>query len=127
MKKTLAIVICLVFILSLIGCGKKSFEIVGADKLTVLSGTTGESIEITNTDDIKFITDNINAQNYSKGGKVHSSGWSYALQWFDRDGKMIDSLTLLDGYTVIYDGYYYEGMTIDYEIDFAFLDSQFAK
>ena len=123
MKKTFAIVICLVFILSLIGCGKKSFEIVGADKLTVFSGTTGESIEITNTDDIKFITDNINAQNYSKGGKVHSSGFSYALQWFDKDGKMIDSLTLLDGYTVVYDGYYYKGMSID----FAFLDSQFAK
>ena len=131
MKIIIAMVLCLVLALSIVGCGKndtKTFEITGAEKLTVMSGTTGESIEITSTDDIKYITDNINALNYSKGKRVNSDGWSYSLQWFDENGKAIEKLTLLgDGYTVIYDGYYYKGMSIDYEIDLAFLDNQFAE
>ena len=130
MKKIIAMVLCLVLALSIVGCGKndtKTFEITGAEKLTVMSGETGKSIEITNANDIKYITDNINALKYSKGEKVNSDGWSYALQWIDKDGKTIDSLSLLgDGYTVISDGYYYKGMLVDYEIDLEFLENQFA-
>lgn len=121
-------VLCFVLVLSFSGCGKndiKKFEITGAEKLTVVSGTTGTCVEIINTDDIKYITDNIMALDYSKGEKVNSDGWSYSLQWFDKKGKEIEKLTLLgDGYTVIYDGYYYKGMVVDYEIDLAFLNKQ---
>ena len=116
--------------LGLFGCSsnQKTFEITGAEKLTVMSGATGESIDITNTDDIKYITDNINALKYSKGEKVNSDGWCYALQWFDQNGEIIEKLTLLgDGYTIIYDGHYYKGMSVDYEIDLSFLDNQFAE
>ena len=62
MKKLIAMALCLVLTLSLVGCVKndtKTFEIAGAEKLTVMSGETGESIEITNANDIKYITDNI--------------------------------------------------------------------
>ena len=128
MKKIIAMVLCFVLVLSFSGCGKndiKKFEITGAEKLTVVSGTTGTCVEIINTDDIKYITDNIMALDYSKGEKVNSDGWSYSLQWFDKKGKEIEKLTLLgDGYTVIYDGYYYKGMVVDYEIDLAFLNKQ---
>ncbi len=130
MKKLIAIILSLTFVLALVGCSSKpkTFDITGAEKLTIRSGATGESIDITNTEDIKYITDNINALKYSKGEKVNSDGWSYNLQWFDENGEIIENLTLLGGgYTIIYDGYYYKGMEADYEIDLAFLDSQFAK
>ena len=128
MKKLIALVLALVYVLGLVGCSSepKIFEITGAEKLTVMSGSTGESVDITNADDIKYITDNINALKYSKGEKVNSDGWSYALQWFDQNGEIIENLTLWgDGYTIIYDGHYYKGMSVDYDIDLSFLDSWF--
>ena len=128
MKKFISLVLALVCVLGLVGCSSepKTFEITGAEKLTVMSGSTGESIDITNADDIKYITDNINALKYSKGEKVNSDGWNYDLQWFDQTGEIIEKLVVWgDGYTIIYDGYYYKGMSVDYEIDLSFLDSQF--
>ena len=130
MRKIIAVVLALICVLGLVGCSSepKTFEIEGAEKLIVMSGATGESIDITNADDIKYITDNINALNFSKGEKVNSDGWSYSLQWYDKNGDSIENLALLgDGYTVIYDGYYYKGMTVDYEIDLTFLDGLFAN
>ena len=130
MKKKMATVLCLALVFLLAACASdvKTFEIKGAEKLIVTSGETGKSIEIINADDMKYITDNINALEYSKCEKVNSDGWSYSLQWLDKSGKTMENLTLLgDGYTVIYDGHYYHGMQIDYEIDLAFLDNQFTE
>ena len=130
MKKLTALVLALVCVLGLFGCSSKpkTFEIAGAEKITVMSGATGKSIDIVNADDIKYITDNINALEYSKGEKINSDGWKYSLQWFDQNGELIENLTLLgDGYTIIYDDHYYKGMSVDYEIDLSFLDSQFAE
>ena len=130
MKKILVAVLALICVSGLVGCYSepKIFEIEGAEKLTVMSGATGTSIDITNADDIKYITDNINALKYSKGEKVNSDGWIYSLQWYDKNGNSIENLALLgDGYTIVYDGYYYKGMTVDYEIDLTFLENQFSK
>lgn len=128
MKRFIALILTLVCMLGLVSCSAKTktFEITGAEKLTVMSGATGESVDITNADDIKYITDNINALQYSKGEKIDSSGWRYALQWIDKNGEIIEKLTLMgDSYTIIYDGYYYKGMEADYEIDLSVLDSLF--
>lgn len=130
MKKLIALLLILVCASGLVGCSSESkiFEIAGAEKLTVMSGSMGESIDIISADDIQYITDNINALKYFKGEKVNSDGWSYALQWLDQNGEIIENLTLLsDGYTIIYDGYYYKGMEADYEIDLSFLDSLFIE
>ena len=130
MKKIIILIFTLVFIFTLNGCSSapKTFEIVGATKLIIISGDTGDSISITNSDEIKYITDNITSLKYSKCNKVNSDGWSYSLQWFDKNDQNIETLTLLgDGYTIIYDGFYYKGMSIDYEIDLTFLNSKFSK
>ena len=130
MKKLIALVLVIVCVLGLVGCSSepKTFEITGAEKLTIMSGSTGKSVDIVNADDIKYITDNINALEYSKGEKVNSDGWNYSLQWFAPNGEIIESLIILgDGYTIIYDGHYYKGMSVDYEIDVSFLGSLFAE
>lgn len=138
MKKISAILLALIGVLGLAGCNKqpsgdppaaevKTFDISGAEKLTVKSGSTGESMDITSAEDIEYMTDNINALEYSKGEEVNSDGWSYALQWYNANGETIEKLTLLgDGHTIIFDGYYYKGMSADYEIDLSFLEEQFA-
>ena len=105
--------------------GEPKFEIGAAAKITVLSGTTGDQVEITDTESIQYITDNINGLTYSKGEKVNSDGWNYALIWYDMDGNEQKKLTVLNEYTVIFDGRYYKGMEADYEIDLAFLKKLF--
>ena len=82
MKKFVAAFLVLVLALSVAGCAEKSmkFDIGEASKIELRSGTDGTVIEITNTEDIEHITDNINAMTFSKGesSKDHS-GWSYSL------------------------------------------------
>ena len=129
MKKYLSLVLILLFVCSLVSCSSnyKTFEIEEAETLTVFSGSTGESIDITDSDDIKYITDNITALNYSKGGKLNADGFSYSLQWYDQNGKLIESIALFgDGCTIAYDGRYYKGISVDYEIDLPFIESLFA-
>ena len=113
----------------MVACSSRThkFEIGGAAKITVTSGNTGEKVEINDTESIQHITDNINGLTYSKGKKVNSEGWSYTLIWYDKDGNELKKLTVLNEYTVIYDGRYYKGMEADYEIDLAFLKDLFEE
>jgi len=128
MKKAMY-VICIFIILCTIACSSRThkFEIGDAAKIIVSSGTTGTQVEITDTENIQYITDNINDLTYSKGDKVSSDGWSYALTWYDTDGNELKKLTVLNENTVIFDGRYYKGMEADYEIDLAFLEKLFEE
>ena len=126
MKKIL-LVVCIIVMLSTVACSSRThkFEIGDSAKITVTSGTTGEQVEITETESIQYITDNINALTYSKGEKVNSDGWSYALIWYDQNGIEQKNLTVLSEYMIIYDGRYYKGMEADHEIDLVFLENLF--
>ncbi|SFP80714.1 hypothetical protein SAMN05216343_11528 [Oscillibacter sp. PC13] len=90
MKKLIIFIWALTCLLGLVGCNKqsgedlattevKTFDISDVEKLTVKSGLTGESADITNVEDIEYITDNINALEYSKSEELNSDGWSYTL------------------------------------------------
>ena len=122
--KKLVVVVCAFIVLSIVACSSSThkFEIGDAAKIIVSSGTTGTQVEITDTENIQYITDNINGLTYSKGEKVNSDGWSYALLWYDKDGNELKKLTVLNEYTVIY-----KGMEADYEIDLAFLEKLFEE
>ena len=127
--KKIVLVVCAFIVLCMAACSSRThkFEIGDAAKIIVYSGTTGEQVEITDTESIQHITDNINGLTYSKGKKVNSDGWSYALIWYDKDGNEQKKLTVLNEYTVIYDGRYYKGMEADYEIDLNFLEKLFGE
>jgi len=149
MKKYLAFILVLVCVSGLLGCANTAqsregeericlsvdtdeksgtFFIAEAETLAVVSGMTGERIDITNTDDVKYIADNINTLAYERGEKVDSDGWSYELQWFDGDGVCIERFTILgDGSTIVCDGYCYAEISGNGEIDVAFLRRQFAQ
>ena len=125
--KKIVLVVCAFIVLCTVACSSRThkFEIGDAAKITVTSGTTGEQVEITDTESIRYITDNINGLSYSKGEKVNSDGWSYAMIWYDKDGNEQKKLTVLNEHTVIFDGRYYEGMEADYEIDLTYLAKLF--
>ncbi len=124
MKKRTAIFLAAVLVFCLFGCSSDEtvFEITGAESLVITSGSTGDSITVTDAGDIGHITDSVCGLSYSKGSKVDSDGWSYSLKWLDKDGSTIESLTLLgDGTTVIRDGYYYKANSTDTAIDLEFI------
>ena len=127
--KKIALVVCAFIVICMVACSSRThkFEIGDAAKIIVSSGTTGTQVEITDTENIQYITDNINDLTYSKGEKVNSDGWSYALIWYDKDGNEQKKLTVLNENTVIFDGRYYKGMEADYEIDLAFLEKLFEE
>ena len=127
--KKIVLVVCAFIVLCTVACSSRThkFEIGDAAKITVTSGTTGEQVEITDTESIRYITDNINGLSYSKGEKVNSDGWSYAMIWYDKDGNEQKKLTVLNEYTINFDGRYYKGMEADYEIDLAFLEKLFEE
>ena len=90
------------------------FEIPNAAKITVISGNTGQSIEIRDAGSIQYVTDNIYGLTYSRGEKVNSYSWSYGLTWSDENGNEVEKVTVLNEYTIIYDGRYYKGTEADY-------------
>ena len=125
MKKFVASFLVLVLALSMVGCAEKSmkFDIGEASKIELRSGTDGTVIEITNTEDIKHITDNINALTFSRGesSKDHS-GWSYSLKWYDSENTLMEGIAVMSEYQIDYNGYFYKGMEADNEIDLAYFD-----
>lgn len=127
--KKMMLVVCAFILLSMVGCSSRphTFEIPDAAKITVISGNTGQSVRITDAGSIQYITDNINGLTYSRGEQVNSDGWRYGLTWSDGDGNEVEKVTVLDEYTIIYEGRYYKGMDADYEIDLAFLKDLFEE
>ena len=59
MKKMLALGLALVLSLCVVGCSEKSmtFDIGEANKIELRSGADGTMVEITNAEDIKYITE----------------------------------------------------------------------
>ncbi|MDO4582419.1 MAG: M56 family metallopeptidase [Bacillota bacterium] len=100
-----------------------TLRIENAGMLWLRSGTDGTTLEITDPETIAYITDNITALTYSRGSSSDEhGGWSYWLQWYDEDGELIDSITVMSEYTIDYNGFFYSGMEADYEIDTTYLD-----
>ena len=125
--KKIVLIVCVFIVLCTVACSSRThkLEIGDAAKIIVTSGTTGEQVEITDTESIQYITDNINGLTYSKGEKVNSDGWSYALIWYDKDGNEQKKLTVQNEYMIIFEGRYYKGIEADYEIDLVFLEKLF--
>ena len=125
MKPCVALFFASVFALSVVGCSAKSmkFEIGEADKIELRSGVDGAMVAITNTEEIKHITDNINALTFSRGeSSKNHSGWSYSLKWYDSDHTLMEELVVMSGDQIDYNGYFYRETEVDKEIDLACFD-----
>ena len=125
MKKFVASFLVLVLALSMVGCSEKSmkFDIGEASKIELRSGTDGTVTEITNTEDIKHITDNINALTFSMGESSKDySGWSYSLKWYNLENNLMEEIVVMSEQQIDYKGYFYSSMETDHEIDLAYFD-----
>ena len=114
MKKGLCPFVLLALLL-LAACGE-TITIAADDvaSIELQSGTTGESVTITDADTIEQITDNATSLRYRYIGEPDSSGWSYWIKWLDADGNVIGEM-FPHGWRVVWNDSYYEvsGGTID--------------
>ena len=115
MKRCLMLLLPVILLLA--GCGQVvSLRIGEAARVTLTSGATGETVEITAPEVIEAITGDIEALSFKRGGSSrHSSGWSYRLRWYDADGAVRKEIVILDGGSISAEGRFWSaaGGTID--------------
>ena len=133
MKKWITLTLALACVLALTACKQEThLEIGQATRISIYSGLRGDSVSVTNADEITYITDNINAITFEKGRRQNEgeNGYVYSLHWYDED-RLIADLVIMDEYTAVCDGYYYNGMEADHEIDtdylLALLEAQYSE
>lgn len=104
----------------------ESFEIQNATKVELRSGNTGNTVEITDTYNIQQITKAINSLQYEKGkSSNNSTGWSYSIKWYDKDGVLIEEIVILGSQNIDYKGKLYTAL--DGNIDTELLDDLLSK
>ncbi|MBR2132721.1 MAG: hypothetical protein IJ955_09380 [Oscillospiraceae bacterium] len=113
MKKYIAFVLTLIYVLGLVACSDKNmtFDIGTANNINIKSGLTGDEVNIADNEWIQSITEDINSLRFERtsatNGKV---GYAYMLTWFDTEDNQIARIIITDenGYQISYDGYYYK-------------------
>ncbi len=124
MKRLLALVLVFAIALTMVGCAKKTvtFDIDGVSKILLMSGSSGEMVEITDSETIKFITDNINSMEFHRDtSSRYHNGWSYSLRWYDSEDNLIEYIVVMSATRIDYDNYFYNEMDADVEIDIEYL------
>lgn len=124
MKRILALVLVFVTALTMVGCARKivTFDIDGASKILLMSGSSGEVVEITDAETIAYITDNINSMTFSRHESSHQhNGWSYSLRWYDSEDNLIEYIVVMSATQIDYGNYFYNEMDADVEIDIEYL------
>ena len=133
MKKTIVSLVLLACALFCIGnyfyhTIPYQFKIEGAHAMKILSGTTGESIEVSDPDVVAQITEMINSREFTRGSKEAIDGYSYTIAWYDKGGGAIEILYLLDGGSTIIKAKgrrHYHLTERSSPVDFAYLDALF--
>lgn len=123
-KKCLTVLLSLACVLLLAGCGGnyKKFAIEGAAQLTVTSGSTGETVTITDPAIIEQVTGSVNGADFYRGSlSILHDGWSYRLRWYDADGGKLEDITVLNSRGIDYQNHFWTAG--DGEINAALLDS----
>jgi len=122
MKKLLSFILALCFLFSMTGCSfEQQFDIDGAAVLKIMSGNTGTTVEITDSEVLDAVTENITGLSYEKKGKVESDGWIYNLRWYSESGEELFNLSITEenGHQIVHKGHYYivsDDLNIDMEI-----------
>jgi uncharacterized protein YcfL len=92
MKKIIVFVLALFTVAALVGCsnhteGSMQLNKDNVKKIVLTYGGNGSQAEITDAETISTITDNFNTLTLKKDGKVNSTGWTYCIGWYDKEGN----------------------------------------
>ena len=125
MKKISAGILSFALITAFAGCSSdagsdnfKSFEFENVSKMMVIS-VDGKRFEVTDTDMVQKITENIESVRFEKGrSNKNLNGFGPFVQWYDTNDELIESISVMGDQTIIYDGFLWtaENGNIDVEL-----------
>lgn len=123
MKKLCAVfcsVICLFFTAA--SCAlTASLDIPKASMIELQNRGDNVSAKILFSEDIRYITDNLNSLKLIKQQSIEDyGGWNYRLRWYDDNGNLLDTVVIISGSLIVYNEHFYSvsgGST-----DLSFLD-----
>lgn len=99
-------VICLIMVIGFLTNPKTDYE--EATKIHLRSSMYPYGVDITDTETIKQITDDINGIMFVPFRlNLPSGGWSYDITWYDENGNEIDSMLLIGNYQIEEKYFYY--------------------
>lgn len=87
-------------------------------KIHVFDGNTGLQIDITETDDIQHIVNNLNHITFHKGKlSLGYMGYSFRTTIYNKKGKVIKRFIINSSDTIRYNGFFYktQGNMIEYD------------
>lgn len=94
--------------------------------ISIFNGNTGKKITIDDKDDINRIIVNLNDIEFQRDkSSKNYEGFSFATDFYDLDGNIIDHVTINGKDTIIYNDYIYKDKNSS--IDYEFIRSLFNK
>lgn len=124
MKKSIMGVLTLIWVCMIVlaGCSsspeEKIFSLESPQKITVTS-ISGEKIEVIDEDIKQQITDNITSIQFERGeSSVDTNGFGPMVSWYNSDGDVIESISVMSNDTIIYNNYFWTAVngSIDTEV-----------
>ena len=108
-RKLVPALFCALMLVLLAGCGlARSFQIGEAARMTLTSGATGETVELTDPEAIRAVTDNIESIRFHRGrSRGNSTGWSYAIRWYDAGGAVLEDMVIQSSGMINVDGWFW--------------------
>ena len=102
MKKILCVIIACMTLLT--GCQSTlQFQIEDAYSISITSGNTGKTIRLTNVNDKKTITEQMNSITFKKIKTSDDySGWNYRIIWYNNNKDVIEEIIVNDEMTICY-------------------------
>ena len=92
--------------------------------MKIFCGSNGESVEISDANVIKHITDDINSFEFDREKRDNIDGFSYAITWYDENGAKIEAITLFSKSEISYGGWIYT-VKDEGEIDIEYIGNFF--
>lgn len=135
MKKIIAVALCLVLVLPMVGCGKASGDLnpdkwnADADSyesIEIFNGNSGETINISDGDSVSKVVDTILCKGYKKERKNKSDGFCYGVNFYGKDGNN-QKITIVSENTIVYSDRYRYSLCLGSSIDLDYIDSLFDR
>ena len=80
----------------------------GVKSISVFDGNTGESFDFSDTDEIRYVVENIQSTKMKKDTlSIGYSGYSFRISFFDENGKEIENFMINSSNTIRKDPFFY--------------------
>jgi beta-lactamase regulating signal transducer with metallopeptidase domain len=94
-----------------IGAGNrntKTFDLENTTRIEIRSGTTGNIVQITDTDELRIVCDSFMDNEFIRvGSSKDSTGWEYRLTFYT-DEVVTEDIIVISDNRINYDGYFWE-------------------